>query len=516
MKQDEMKDQQEVMLDRLEPIKEELTAIPNVLAVGIGLKESNGEFTDEISYRVFVDRKRPLSELSPDEIVPPTINGIKTDVITPYVIKLRPGVCGNERRTLSKHRPLQAGIAISNDSTSYGTLGWFGTLDADDSRVLLTNEHVIGATANAKVAQPKLGSVSTCCCCECGSEDVVGRVLHGIPSGGGSMVDCAIARVDAEFAAGVNLSIANNATTEVITIGDPATAAAVVGDPVRKIGARSGFTQGVVLHIGDAAAAGLDPAGNAVTVIPNQVLVIPDAAETYQVSDQSTGVEICKFAFSNNGDSGSVIVNASDEIVALLYGGDETTNSVDITFANNIANVLNALSTAGFAITLSPSGGGRSDVVPPMRRIREPEPVEVAFTLLESLAQANRQSLIGRLYEKHHLEILELINHRRAVTVAWQRKQGPAYVAALARAARETAFPVPYSINDVSRRDLLVGLRGVLMDHGSFALRSDLELYGDRLLDAAIHGDSIYALADNLKRDELIDVLPSGSLRELA
>ena len=517
MNKDEMSVQQDVMLDKLDPIKESLTSIPNVVAVGIGLKETDGGFTNEIAYRVFVDRKRPLSELGPDEIIPPVIDGIKTDVLTPYVIKPRPGVCGTERLTQAKHRPLQAGISVSNNSTGSGTLGWFGTLDSDGTTVLLTNEHVIGSVIDAKVAQPILGCESDCCCCTCGEDDAIGKVVRSVTN---STVDCGIARIDTEFVAGIDLAIVNNIGPDVITVANPPTAAAVVGSNVRKIGIRSGLTRGIVVHIGDVAAAGTDPAGGVIAIRPNQVLVIPDPAETYQVSDMSTGVQICKFAFSNSGDSGSAIVDANDQIVALLFAGDETTNSVDITFACNIASVLAALSAAGSAITLSSSPPGRRARFKRVRRenpavnLRTEVPItvpqEVTVSFLGSVAEANRQSWLFNLYEKHHREILRLINHCRPVTVAWQRGQGPAYVAALARAAREPAYRVPYSVGEISREHLLNRLRVVLIAHGSDALTRDIERFGDDLIAAAIFGDTIERLAENMKQAGFIDVLPSS------
>jgi hypothetical protein len=279
------------------------------VVVGIGIKESGGEFTEEIAYRVFVTDKRPPSELSDSEVIPPEIDGIKTDVLPPYRIKDRPDVCGTERRTLSEHRPLHAGIAISPDAVTYGTLGWFGTLDVDDSRILLTNKHVLWDNTNETrtdrkpVAQPQLGDPSTCCCCECGSDHVIGETLVGIRNMvpiTSTSVDCALAKISAAHAGAIRKVITNDATDQVMSV--TGTAAAVVGAPVRKIGARSGFTRGTVVHIGDVAAAPTDPAGGTIAVRTGQVLAIPDPAETYQVDDNGT----CKFAFSNNGDSGAL------------------------------------------------------------------------------------------------------------------------------------------------------------------------------------------------------------------
>ena len=60
--------------------QEQLLALPNVVGVGVGLKETNGEFTDQIAIIVNVSKKMPSVDLPPDAIVPPEIEGIATDV----------------------------------------------------------------------------------------------------------------------------------------------------------------------------------------------------------------------------------------------------------------------------------------------------------------------------------------------------------------------------------------------------------------------------------------------------
>lgn len=515
MNQDELARNQEILLANFEPAKRELLEKPNTLAVGIGIKESNGEFTDEIAYRVFVSDKKSPAELAPDEMIPPEVLGAKTDVLQPYRVKDRPGVCGTERRTLTKHRPLRAGIAISTDATTYGTLGWFGTLDIDDSRILLTNKHVLydgtneTITTSKPTAQPQLGEVSKCCCCECGSDNVIGDSLIGIRTlspATATSVDCAIARIKPEHAASITLSIANDATTEVMAVSG--TAVAIVGQAVRKIGARSGFTRGTVVHVGDAAVAGMDPAGGTITVMTGQVLVIPAAAETYQVDDAGT----CKFAFSNSGDSGSVILNNDDAIVALLWGGDETTNSVDITFSNNIANVLTVLSSNSFQLQLSTSNGGRQGL---NNRTafdnREPRLQPGARTYFGGLRDANRNSVLHALVDRHHQEVLDLVNHRRPVTVAWHRKQGPAYVAALARADRVQEYRIPFAINGVSREALLSAMEDVLRTHGSRALVADMDRYRQDVYALAADGETLEHLARLLLERGLLNSLPVQS-----
>ena len=51
----------------------ELLNLANVVGVGIGLKETNGQFTDQLAVIVNVSQKKPLSQLAPADVVPTEI-----------------------------------------------------------------------------------------------------------------------------------------------------------------------------------------------------------------------------------------------------------------------------------------------------------------------------------------------------------------------------------------------------------------------------------------------------------
>lgn len=518
MNRDELVKNQENMLNNLDAAKERLLKIKGVLAVGIGMKETDNEFTDQISFRVYVREKKDKSELSENEIIPDEINGIKTDVLTPRVFVDDSDVCGDERRTLSEHRPLQAGIAVSTKKNRYGTLGWFGALDADDTPILLTNKHVLYdytsevTTEKLPTAQPRLGEPSKCCCCECGSDNVIGESIIGIRDTApltSASVDCAIAKINPEHASNISLRITNNSTEEVLSVAGNNTA--VVGETVRKIGARSGFTRGVVIHLGDLAAVPADPGGGTIEIWTGQVMIIPHATETYQVREG-----VCKKAFSNKGDSGAVILNDSDEIIALNWNGNRTDYSVGLTLASSITNVLNAFSANGFPITLStsPPGGGDADFISSLNIPRKPvikQPVPESNELqniLEKLRDANRHSLLYKLYEKHFHEVMDLVNHKRPVTVAWHRNQGPAFVAAIARAVRVDAFEIPFEIEGINRETLLKKMGAILSEHGSVSLQNDISIFGPALLDVIANHQSIEEIAHALLAISFIDEIP--------
>ncbi len=63
-----------------EAFTEDLLAKPNVIGVGVGLREREGELTDEIVIVVLVTKKLPRTEIEPDDLIPTDIQGVPIDV----------------------------------------------------------------------------------------------------------------------------------------------------------------------------------------------------------------------------------------------------------------------------------------------------------------------------------------------------------------------------------------------------------------------------------------------------
>jgi len=61
--------------------QQQLLALPGVVGVGHGKKEKKGKTTKKDALIVFVEKKLPLEQLEPDEVVPESIDGNPTDVI---------------------------------------------------------------------------------------------------------------------------------------------------------------------------------------------------------------------------------------------------------------------------------------------------------------------------------------------------------------------------------------------------------------------------------------------------
>jgi hypothetical protein len=422
-----------------------LMKYPGVVGVGMGLKETNNTLTDEASFRVYVTRKKSTADLSPDDQIPPEVLGIKTDVIemdetTPIVDE-------------SEYRPLKGGIQAGNGSGSLGTLGCVAKRTADNAIVVLSNHHVMfaqGKGVGDKLGQPDF---SESCCCTCGE---IGSIAAGQVGG---LVDAAIATV--------NTSIGT--VQEINQIGVIAgTAAAIIGETVRKVGRTTGLTTGTVTDINSPANS---TAGSSFT---HQVRITPVA-----------GVD----KFSNNGDSGSVIVNATNQVVALLWGGN-TGPSV----ANNIGDVLTAM-----GITI-PAGVADIDFV---RDTASPVPLPTEREMLlrrvqRTLRQTERGQVVLNVVLEFRFEVMQLLQKQRAVGVTWQRHQGPTFLAALFRSLKEPAYQIPRQIEGVSVQRLLMSMAATLEEHGSARLRAAISRHALAILEAADQHNTVDAILQHL------------------
>lgn len=120
----------------------------NVVGVGVGYKIAGQELTDEPSVIVSVTRKQPVERLSPEDLVPPAVDGVPTDVVETGRI-----VAHNiNRRT--RQRPLRPGLSIGHPAGSAGTLGAF--VLKEGQLYLLGNNHVLARLNQAEAGDPIL------------------------------------------------------------------------------------------------------------------------------------------------------------------------------------------------------------------------------------------------------------------------------------------------------------------------------------------------------------------------
>lgn len=119
----------------------------NIVAVGISEKISDEVQTGTLAVTFYVDRKKPLKELSGDEVIPPallldvTAPPCPTDVVAIGQPQLEaPRV---------RRKPVQPGFSIGHPDITAGTLGAI-VKNSDGKLCLLSNSHVLANSGTGK------------------------------------------------------------------------------------------------------------------------------------------------------------------------------------------------------------------------------------------------------------------------------------------------------------------------------------------------------------------------------
>ncbi len=447
----------------------------------------------------------------------------------------------------------QIGLEVPNAMEAFGTVGLIvSKLDGGQTkRFMLTNAHVVERKpldpAVLQIYKPEKGSCN----------DPIGTTRYdpgfwlksvgfSSPSlpGVAFEVDAALANINAKVKSGnINKDVVSkipqfgpdvrNLFTE-LALG-PVTSLAAAKTlnqavaakqiEVRKVGATTGFTRGLIVGV-------CTPVNNPSPTDPpfHFELVIaphpsePSKTQTYKTSkndaDEALGdfdpasnfilpTVTCKVGpgsgddqtittegriFANLGDSGSLIVDTAGKIVGLLQ---QTGGSwIKDTKANKNIRLPNGLGMAQFIVpAFEALGLGLNAAVPPgapqagpvSLEMESDEPPEMTerrmFEAAEKTFSHTRDGRrLLRLARRHLPEIRSLLHHRRRVTVAWHRNRGPAYVAAIARAVRHPGRPVPAEIDGEPIVNGLHEVRTVLRLEGSPALADSLDEHGDWLI----------------------------------
>jgi hypothetical protein len=464
---------------------ERLRAIPGVRHVSVGLKVQRGKVSRDLCIRVYVKAKRLETELSPDERIPPEIDGIPIDV----------NVTRTPTLTIdrTRYRPLQGGSLISNrviglnqsGTEAFMELGTFGctaTRTSDGSPVLLTNWHVLmanGGRVGEPIFQPAPLRIPRLDPAQLplrptDREDAIAFIVDGRVT---DKVDAGIARLDVSSCCrccGLDFR------DEIVGLSEggrpPSNSvlgmrAAVAGSTVYKVGATTGRTVGTVV---DATTDDLQGSQDGVDyTLTGQIEVASEDPDEY---------------FLSHGDSGAALIDEEGWIVGLLFGiaGEPPDARA---YANHIADVCSAL---GITINLTqPHGTAGARVAVP--RATFPQVLSPTGAELYAKARARLQAdqagaWLWALAEKYREEIVSLVTTERRVSVVWHRVGGPAvFQAALnaLRAGDDETLPMPPGGGTLE--DALARVGGALAAHGTADLRAALARHRGALL-AAVHG----------------------------
>lgn len=321
--------------DILKGMSRKLLARENVVAAGIGYKITKGEKTSDLSIVCSVTEKLPVSELSKKNLVPPSIDGTPTDVLETGRIRAFPA------RT-DKWRPAPGGVSIGHQDITAGTLGCLVTKNGQ--KFIISNNHVLANSNDAQIGDQILqpgphdgGKWPDDRIAELHEFVPIVFTVSEPPSGcniaGGlasllnvgaraarsksrlqtvristedNLVDAAIARPIRE----------EDVSDEILEIGKiNGLAEAELGMVIKKSGRTTGLTTGEIQQVD-------------VTVD-----VQYDAGRIARFTDQ-----LMAGAMSQGGDSGSAVLDDTNNLVGLLFAGSETS-----TIINRIENVFSAL-----------------------------------------------------------------------------------------------------------------------------------------------------------------------------
>lgn len=315
-----------------------LMDLPNVVGVGKGVKYVGGQNTGRQVVTVLVKKKLPKDELQSHQVVPKSVGHIDTDVIeVGEVVSL-------ER--INRERPARPGLSIGHYKVSAGTFGAVVYDASTGEPLILSNNHVLANSSSGKDGRAKVGDpVFQPGRHDGGTEkDIIARLYRFVPIHLDlSSPDCHIAAsverilnriirkfrrnyqvklyvtksrsnlVDAAVAKPVSQEMIS---TDIIGVGVPeGVAEAQVGQRVVKSGRTSGTNWGDVKVVQSTVKVSMGDMGEAV------------------FADQIVTTKIAQ-----PGDSGSIVLNDSKQVIGLLSAGSDS-----VSICGRIKNVCDAL-----------------------------------------------------------------------------------------------------------------------------------------------------------------------------
>ena len=305
----------------------------NVVGVGIDEKFVDGVPTGVKVVKFLVKTKALASSLLKSELLPKSVAGFETDVeevgsIVPLAKKAAAAQAAAMPNPKSKFRPIQPGssVGFADPNDGFIMAGTFGLLvkDASNTKYILSNNHVlafesgvdasgstrVGIPVGSPIFQPGLldgGHVAT------DKVAVLTRWIDLHADVANNTVDGAIAKLTPQ----------SIGSTSILFIGAPqGTATASVDTIVHKFGRTTSYRAGRITSV-------------------SFDVTVPYEVGDVIFQDQVAVRGLNNRKFSNEGDSGSAILErSSNKVVGLLFAGATTGN---LTFGNHISDVLSQL-----------------------------------------------------------------------------------------------------------------------------------------------------------------------------
>ena len=273
-----------------------------IQGVGIGHKISKGKQTEDLSMRVYVERKKAASKVKnkvPKTVSVPEVGKIPTDVVEIGKLELE--------TFTDRIRPAIPGSGLGHKDVTVGTFGCLVTKkgDAYGRQYILSNSHVLADSGVAEIGDEIIqpgkfdgGKLAT---------DVIATLSEFIPfdfsSGYPNLVDAAIAKVTSSRSVDPEIRI--------IGVKPKGVSEALSrGMRVKKTGRTTDFTTGVIqdLHY-------------RVRIPYKSSKTNPNARRTAGLKD----LVLCS-RYTAGGDSGSIVLNDRNYAVGLHFAGSPSTS----------------------------------------------------------------------------------------------------------------------------------------------------------------------------------------------
>ena len=277
---------------------------PSVQGVGIGNKVVHRISTAEKALQVYVDRKLHPHLVKPENRIPDEVEGVPTDVVETGIFQI-----GRKYPPIYQRRvrPAPAGVSIGHHEVSAGTFG--ALVRGGRDQYILSNNHVLANENRGAVGDNVLQP---------------GRYDGGRPDRDTIAQLAGFVSLNAEATNTVDAAIAtpivkDDVAPEVLHIGRiTGEAEPEIDMVVRKSGRTTRYTEG--------------------RITATDVTLRVGYSDGFLVFTDQFLIGGSRGAFSGPGDSGSLIVDAKNDAVGLLFAGSPFT-----TVANRWSNVAKAL-----------------------------------------------------------------------------------------------------------------------------------------------------------------------------
>lgn len=293
----------------------------DVTAVYDGTRKKGGKDTGQPCAVVGVKKKKPLSELTSEEVLPSDVDVREINITL--------------QQHRSRHRPVMGGVSGIIEGQTACTIGAIVVDNKTDKLVLLTNNHCVGILYNTEYDTPSVGfdkvegfSFLQPSPYDGGNpnNDVIGKVIRAYPLNFGD--DVPMNYVDAAI---VSIDQLNDSWFSIIELDDGPFEFADDSDItnstiVTKSGRTTGVTTGEIFATNMSVNVGMSSDSNDIVTFDRQIAIF------------GSGV-------SAGGDSGSVIAiekNGKYYIAGLLFAGG-TMDGHDVAICNYISEVVKYL-----------------------------------------------------------------------------------------------------------------------------------------------------------------------------